>query len=434
MEINFSANMTPSSLLELVKLCCEARTTLLNERRRNKNYVFGNQWSDILEVEGKLIREEEFLRLQGGLPLKNNLIRRIVRNITGIFRRDIATLMESWTEEERERARLNRMETVYARCFEEFLISGITVNRKWTGCREGIPGVWTDIVSPDDFFFDPLARDPRGTDLSVIGQIHRQSGEAFCITFARDQREFYLLRDAFGSEAVVTVYEIWRRIPKLIFRNGRAEHLSEWRYVYVTSSVNILREGASPYPHGGHPFVFTAYPFIDGEIHAFVGDLIDQQRYTNRLITLYDWVIRASAKGVLLFPEEALSRHQNFISVAKEWSKYNGVILFKGKDLKHLPQQVSGNTMHIGIGELLNIQLKMMEDVSGVSGTLQGQYPAAGVSGTLYTRQTENALNSLRDILDSFNSFIADSLILENHLAGMKEPPGTGDRDEQHEN
>ena len=45
--------------------------------------------------------------------------------------------------------------------------------------------------------------------------------------------------------------------------------------------------------------MFKAYPFIDGEIHSFVADVIDQQRYTNRLITLNDWVIRASAKGVL---------------------------------------------------------------------------------------------------------------------------------------
>lgn len=419
MDINFSPSPEPFSLLELVRLCREARSSLLNERRRNKNYVFGNQWGDLMEVEGKLIREEDFLRLQGSLPLKNNLIRRIVRNVTGIFRRDLTTLMKEWSETDRERARLNRMETVYARCFEEFLISGITINRKWTGCREGIPGVWTDIVSPEDFFFDPLARDPRGSDLSVVGEIHRLSGEAFCLTFARDEHELALLRDAYGRESAVTVYEIWRRVPKLLFRDGRAVHLSEWRYVYITSAGAVVREGCSPYPHHGHPFVFTAYPFIDGEVHAFVGDLIDQQRYTNRLITLYDWVIRASAKGVLLFPEEALSRHQNFMSVAKEWSKYNGVILFKGKDLKHLPQQVTGNTMHIGIGDLLNIQLKMMEDVSGVSGALQGRYPAAGVSGTLYNQQTENSLVSLRDILDSFNSFISDSLLLENHMENM---------------
>lgn len=406
----------PNALLELVRICREARTQLLLDRRRNKNYVFGNQWGDLIEYEGKLIREEEYLKKQGSVPLKNNLIRRIVRNVIGIFRRNLDTLMESWSDADRQRAQRNDMTTLYARCFEEFLISGIAICRKWIGSREGVAGIWTDIVSPEDFFFDPLARDPRGSDISIIGQIHRLSGEAFCMAFARDERELSMLRASFAHETAVTVYEIWQRMPRVAFRQGHAEHLSEWHYVYVTEKGILMREGISPYAHAGHPFVVTAYPFIDGEVHAFVGDLIDQQRYTNRLITLYDWVIRSSAKGVLLFPEEALSRRQNLTSVSEQWSKYNGVIVYKGKNLTHLPQQVTGNTMNIGIGELLNIQLKMMEDVSGVSGALQGRYPAAGVSGTLYNQQTENSLISLRDILDSFNAFITASLKLESQL------------------
>jgi len=45
---------------------------------------------------------------------------------------------------------------------------------------------------------------------------------------------------------------------------------------------DILDEGEIPYEHKSHPYVFKAYPFIDGEIHSFVSDVIDQQRYTNR--------------------------------------------------------------------------------------------------------------------------------------------------------
>ena len=74
----------------------------------------------------------------------------------------------------------------------------------------------------------------------------------------------------------------------------------------LTPQGDVLRSGRSPYRHGSHPFVFKAYPFIDGEIHSFVSDIIDQQKYANRLISMYDWILRASAKGVLLFPEGAL--------------------------------------------------------------------------------------------------------------------------------
>ena len=112
-----------------------------------------------------------------------------------------------------------------------------------------------------------------------------------------------------------------------------------------------------------------AYPFFDGEIHSFVNDMIDQQRYANRLITLYDWVMRASAKGVLLLPEGSVEP-ENLREVADQWSRFNGVIVYKPKAGVPDPRQVSGNAANIGITELLDIQLKMLEDVSGVNGAL----------------------------------------------------------------
>ena len=61
-----------------------------------------------------------------------------------------------------------------------------------------------------------------------------------------------------------------------------------WYFYYLTPFGHILREGETPYDHKSHPYIFKAYPYIDGEIHSFVADVIDQQRYTNRLITMYD--------------------------------------------------------------------------------------------------------------------------------------------------
>ncbi len=60
-----------------------------------------------------------------------------------------------------------------------------------------------------------------------------------------------------------------------------------WYFYYLSPFGDILKEGETPYEHGSHPYIFKAYPFIDGEIHSFVADVIDQQRYTNRLITLF---------------------------------------------------------------------------------------------------------------------------------------------------
>jgi hypothetical protein len=182
-----------------------------------------------------------------------------------------------------------------------------------------------------------------------------------------------------------------------------------WYYYFLTPFGDILDEGETPYEHGSHPYVFLPYPFIDGEIHSFVADVIDQQRYTNRLITLYDWIMRSSAKGVLMIPEQVLEGCQMSIDeIADEWTRFNGVIVYKAKTGVNPPQQVVANSTNIGINELLQIQLKFFEDISGVHGALQGKAGVSGTSGTLYAQQAQNAATSLLDLLDSFSMFVVD--------------------------
>ena len=60
-------------------------------RERNKRYCYGDQWGDLIEIENrcgftKRIKEEDYIREQGSEPLKNNLIRRLVKNVLGVYR------------------------------------------------------------------------------------------------------------------------------------------------------------------------------------------------------------------------------------------------------------------------------------------------------------------------------------------------------------
>ena len=181
-----------------------------------------------------------------------------------------------------------------------------------------------------------------------------------------------------------------------------------WYFYYLSPFGDILREGETPYEHKSHPYVFKAYPFIDGEIHSFVADVIDQQRYTNRLITIYDWIMRSSAKGVLMFPEGCEADCMSIEEVADEWTRANGVIFFKPKPGVPLPQQVANNCTNIGLVEMLNLQLKFFEEISGVNGALQGKPGYAGTSAAKYNQETQNATLSLLDILESYSAFVRD--------------------------
>lgn len=183
---------------------------------------------------------------------------------------------------------------------------------------------------------------------------------------------------------------------------------SYWYFYYLSPFGDILREGETPYEHKSHPYVFKAYPFIDGEIYSFVSDVIDQQRYTNRLITLYDWIMRASAKGVLMFPEGCEPEGMSMDEIAEEWSRFNGVVFYKPKPGVPMPQQIANNCTQIGIVELLNLQLKFFEEISGVNGALQGKPGYAGTSAAKYNQETQNATMSLLDMLESFSAFVKD--------------------------
>lgn len=133
-----------------------------------------------------------------------------------------------------------------------------------------------------------------------------------------------------------------------------------------------------------------------------------QQRYTNRLITLYDWIMRASAKGVLMMPEDCLPDGVSIDDIAESWTEFNGVIVYKPSKSGKVPEQVANNSTNIGIAELLNMQLKFFEDISGVTGALQGKPGYSGESASHYNQQTENATKSLLDLLECFSCFVVD--------------------------
>ena len=422
-------------MLSEAKNAWEALAPFRKNRDRCRDYTFGRQWNDIINVDGKFMTEYDYILREGNIPLKNNLIRRIVRNVLGVFRKELPAMMKGYDGELAEISRLNSLPELLGRTMEEFLISGMAVHRKSFGLRNGRSGVFTDIVSPASFFFNTSARDIRGWDINLAGQIHDVSFHDWCAAFVKDKASYDRARSFFKDKtSTVRVTEIWRREfrPRMLVHDRRRailrkidlpasednpdaaktlrpeapvniEHL--WRYYFLTEEGEVLAEGDSPYRHGSHPYVVKCYPYLDGEIQSFVGDMIDQQRYANRLITLYDWVMRASAKGVLLLPEGAVAP-DNLQAVADQWSRFNGVIVYKARPGIPDPHQVNAANANMGISELLDIQLKMLEDVSGVNGVLQGNLSSNSVSGTLFNQQTENARTSLSDILDTFRSFI----------------------------
>lgn len=454
---------------------------------RNKEYTFGDQWSDRVKTKCGYITERQNILNQGNIPLQNNRIRGIVRSVSGVFQsqqtepvcvsrdRDEQSKGEMMSATIQYVYQLNKLWGLDSTCFNDFLVTGLGAYKSIYGWRNGKMDVWTDKINYNRIFFDNHMIDPRHWDCHLIGELHdvglydvmaqfaegdpdkaetirgiyNYSDKSRTISYAQNltncnkqQLNFFTPTD----DTRCRVIEIWKKeskerylchdtltadpykieieeLPEIMAENEKrkAEQIAQgiapedmklieyewfidnyWYYYYMSPQGDVLKQGETPFWHDSHPYSFKVYPFFDGKVFPFVSDFIDQQRYINRLITMQDFVTRASAKGVLAIDKEAIPEGWTEQRYADEWASFNGVILYTSKKNAKLPEQIVSNSTNVGLSEMLSIQLKLLEDISGVQGALQGQAPKAGTPAALYLQQTQNSATSLTELYESF--------------------------------
>lgn len=179
-----------------------------------------------------------------------------------------------------------------------------------------------------------------------------------------------------------------------------------WYYTFMAPDGTVLCRGETPYDFKSHPFTVKFYPYVNGEIHPFMGNVIDQQRYINRLIIMNDMAIRSSAKGLMLVPTQVLDG-MTPDEFAEQATEYDGIIFYTPKATlpNSRPDVITSNAVNLGTNELLQIELNLMREVSNVSGALQGKTPTAGTSASRYAQESQNASTSLYSILKDMESF-----------------------------
>ena len=449
-----------TQLLAAVNQAYASAADIRRRRQRFKSFTYGRQWGDLVtDPDGNLITEGEMAARQGRQPLTNNMLRQLVKTIVGRFR----SSLQPPPPQLREIAERNMLDELDSRLLEEFLISGCAIQRISRQKRPQGSGIWIDNVNPTRFFVNNMA-DPRGTDIEMIGMIHDLSLPELLARFAMgSQHRAAELTQIYGvatgmppaalqltideSADLFTsppgrcrVIEVWTldcaeairchdphtatyfmlntssaqrisRINAARMRRHRQpittrwEMLSRWQCRWLTPEGHIIHRTGSYMPDGSHPFVTSFYPLTDGEIHPFVEDVIDQQKYVNRLITLIDNVMGSSAKGVLLFPEHQLSPSMDWGQIRDLWASYDGVIPYRPRAGEPEPHQVASKSTPAGAYELLALQLRLFEEISGVSGALQGRSATSQTSAQMFEAQTRNSAIALADIFATFAAF-----------------------------
>ena len=101
---------------------------------------------------------------------------------------------------------------------------------------------------------------------------------------------------------------------------------------------------------------------------------------------------------------QGMSREQ----IVDEYVRYNGVLfvrLKQGQNIQNIVHQYNGSAAVAGDYELLNLQLKLINDISGVNSAMQGQTPSSNTPSSLYAQQVQNSSMNVKGLLDSFRNF-----------------------------
>ena len=184
------------------------------------------------------------------------------------------------------------------------------------------------------------------------------------------------------------------------------KYVRRWVYYHLSPWGHILWQAENPYQHNGNCYVVKFYPLFQGQAYGMVYDLIDQQRMVNRMLINLDFAMSASQQGVLIVDENSLTDDMDLEDIAEEWTKYRGVVKLKLKDGAQAPVQLAGHQVNIGQFEMVNLMMKLMMDISGVQGAMQGKSAPAGTPAALYVEQVNNSQVNVLDYSESFGWFL----------------------------
>ena len=487
-----------------LKLRCEEAWNNLDDVRRTrervKEYVYGDQWSDVIYYKDGEISEREYIQRKGNVPLQNNIMISILNSVVGLYAKQSgepncfavkhdgqwlsdmmsATMQTCWQK--------TYMRDALKMAFEDFIIGGVAISRETYEEKNGRNDSWTDIINPNYAFWE-AGTDVRMSDLQLVGVLHdvapgqlyrrfcnRQYGwtipeinEVFGIEKTDSHRFFRstglqqndldnldsISFDKPSNNAKCRLIEVWTRESKTRYQcyDPLAENADEveyrvevkdiwhveqenqlriqqymevgvpedewalieyekiedeyWYYTFMAPDGTIIAEGENPYESKDTPFTIRLYPYVNSEIHPFMGNIIDQQRYINRLIIMHDMAARSAAKGLMIFPIGNIPNGMSKEDIAEELTEYDGLLFFESdKTNPNLrPEIISSGAVQIGTQELLQMELNLARDITNVSGALQGKTPSAGTSAARYAQETQNATTSLESLMQDFTTF-----------------------------
>ena len=261
--------------------------------------------------------------------------------------------------------------------------------------------IWKKERNRAIWYHDRATADVGYRPLSERKDIEAENNQRMMDNIRKDENGVPIL-DANGQET----YYIPPEEVELIEYNVKIEEF--WYYRFLSPTGYLLAEGVSPYRcmRGGygfryHPYVFLAYPCIQGETRSFIDRVIDKQRAVNHYMLMFDSILGNSIKGVAI-DVKSESERQSLDEMIRESTKPNGVVLYNS-DRGKPPVALQGNNVPSGLEWMISQNQSLTVSQSGVQGALQGVH--RNTSGKQYQMERESASTTVADYMGAFYDF-----------------------------
>ena len=206
-------------LLELCMTHWNNMSDFRDRRRRSRNYERGEQWYELIETaSGEIMTEENLILDQGRLPLKQNLIRKLVRNLMGQYRnnpgktvimsraRDDQSLSEMMSNALQAAKDLNEYTEIDAQAFHEHNLGGMPIQKVgykyWKTLNRS--DILLQNIHPNRFFYNTDMADIRGHDLNLVGELIDTDIDSLITQFAKTKEDEEWIKNIYSYRTVVT--------------------------------------------------------------------------------------------------------------------------------------------------------------------------------------------------------------------------------------
>lgn len=197
----------------------DALSEFRRRRARARRYVEGDQWSELIpntknRLSRTYIKEEDFIKQDGRMAFKQNILSQLVNNIVGQYRKNPNKSNVMARARERQRVsemlsnalqyalKLNETDELDAANLREFIVSGFCAGKvtyEWNSDRQ-MPEVCIRNRNPNYMFFNTPLSDPRiEPELNMIGEFYDMTLDDVVSALANTKADEERIRACYGN-------------------------------------------------------------------------------------------------------------------------------------------------------------------------------------------------------------------------------------------